>query len=185
MSSLAAAIVALHLAPARAAERRVTLSTDQQIVVAAAIDDTFPRPRNLKAPIALCLDVRSADDPLDEAPPVPRRGAQGKKTRALDAGLAVIQGAPPELVARVFRPWRPVVSASSCHLDARQPFTLDDTRTPARLVTVRVSRAAVGALRIDWTGGTTEPQGGLQSRDCTASHGSRGWIVRCGGTWSE
>src|SRR4051812_45601951 len=122
MPSRTVAMVALLLAAASAsAARKVGLSTDQQLVVAAAIDDTFPRSRHLKTPLALCLDVQSADDPLDEVAPPPRRGGKGKKARALEPSLPGIHGAPPELVARVFRPWRVVVSAATCRLDPRQP----------------------------------------------------------------
>src|SRR5262249_51979841 len=133
-----------------------------------------------------CLDVRIMDDSLEEPPAPPPRAAKGKKARALEAAAPIFRGAPPELVARLSRPWRVVASAAACRLDAGQTFTPDDARTPARLVTVRLgAHVATGALRIDWTGGTTQSPGGVNSRDCTALHSPRGWTVRCGGTWSE
>jgi hypothetical protein len=189
MSSLTAAIVALLLVsgPAGTPRSNLPLTPDQQLVVAAAIEDTFPRPRHLEAPIVLCLDVQLQEDPIADLVPPPS-GAKGKKKK--DKGPEVppsaFRGAPPELLARASRKWRVVVSAPTCRLDPRQAYTLDDARTLARLVVVRLgAHLATGDLRIDWTGGTSAPPGAVQSRDCHAAHGPRGWTVRCGGTWSE
>jgi hypothetical protein len=189
MSSRTAAVVALLFAPgsAGAEPAKMSLTPDQQIVAAAAVDDAFPRPRHLESAIVLCLDVRAADDPRQElAPPPPPRHEKHKRPRAPDPPPSAIRGAPPELLARLTRPWRPVVSAQSCRLDPRQAYTLEDGRTLARLVTVRVGTPSpVGALRVEWAGGTSAPPSGVQSRDCTATRGPRGWTVRCGGTWSD
>jgi hypothetical protein len=187
MSSLTAAIVALLLlsGPAGTPRSNLPLTPDQQIVVSAAIEDTFPRPRHLEAPIVLCLDVQLAEDPIEDLVPPPR-GAKGKKQKSPEPPPTAFRGAPPELLARVSRKWRIVVSAPTCRLDPRRPYTLDDARTLARLVTVRLgAHIATGALRIDWAGGGDAPPSSVQSRDCTATHGPRGWTVRCGGTWSE
>jgi hypothetical protein len=186
MWSRAAFSVALLLAPtmADAGQKVPPLTPDQLIVVAAVVEDTFPRSRHLKEPVVLCLDVRVADDPLEDlAPP---RAPKRKKDRASAPVPPAIRGAPPELLARLARPWRAVASADLCRLDPRFPFTLDDARTPARLVTIRLGAyLATGALRIDWTGGTTDRPSFVSSRDCSATHDRRGWSVRCGGTWTE
>lgn len=178
-------VVLAASAIAGARPKIVPLTADQQTVVAKVLDDAFPLRRHGGAPLVLCLDVRVSDDPLEDA--TPARDGKRKKGRAPEAELPVIRGAPAELVARVSRPWRLVSSALACRLDPREAYTLDDAqRTPARLVTVRLTaHVATGALRVDWTGGTATPPGAVSSRDCTATHGPRGWAVRCGGTWSE
>jgi hypothetical protein len=187
MSSRTAAVVALLLAPALAGAEQTLppLTPDQVIVAAAAVEDTFPRPRHPTAPTVLCLDVRLSDDAVEAASPPPRE-TKRKKGRASEPPAPVFRGAPPELLARLARPWRRVASADSCRLNPRQPYTLDDARTPARLVTIRLGASvAQGSLRIDWAGGTEGPPGLVSSRDCSATHDRRGWNVRCGGTWTE
>ena len=185
---VAVALVDAGRAAARKPPKAPPPNADQQEVVAAVVEDVFKRPRRAPFSLALCLDVR-VGPPLDEdapAAPPPRRGAKKKKQAAPDPlPFLVVQGAPPELVARLARPWRVVSSASDCHLDPRAPITLGDgARTPAQLVTVHLQRdVAVGTFSIDWTaGGDTTA---TSSRDCTAARGPRGWTVQCGGTWVE
>jgi hypothetical protein len=166
-------------------------NTDQQLVVARIVDETFPRPKRDPVTLALCLDVRigpalDVDDEMKPAIEPPRRGAK-KRARKPEAPLPDlrVQGAPAELVERLARPWRLVASASSCRLDPRQPFALPDERhTPAQLVTVHLAPdVAVGTIKIDWTD-SHDPTSGA-SRDCTAARGTRGWEIHCGGTWFQ
>jgi hypothetical protein len=197
------AALGLAAASAQAKPRAATagpapLTPDQGAVVAALVDETFPRARD-GAPLVLCLDVQLApeegDDPTDGAVddgasavrPArhPRRRVRAKRPSKPEAPeTPLVRGAPAELIATLGRPWRTVVSAATCRLDARAPIALNDARhTPARLVTVRLSPGpAPGPARVDWTDASTAPE---SSRDCTATRGPRGWSVRCGGTWSQ
>lgn len=167
------------------------LTPDQQRVVAAVVNDTFPRPR-VAAPLALCLDVQilaATDETGDEAPE-PRAKKHGRKRAPPEPKLPALRGAPPELVEQLTRPWRAVASALACSTDPRKPLTLGDAqKTPARLVTVHVSAtAAAGTLRIDWTSGQPDDPiapTATSSRDCTATNPGNGWTVHCGGTWFQ
>lgn len=165
------------------------LTPDQQLVIVEVVNDAFPLPRRegTPLPLALCLDVQIGADPLEaEAPPTPvRRGASPPRTP--EPKPPILRGAPSELVRRLTRPWRTVVSALDCRLDPRQPFTLSDARqTPAQLVTVHVSAyVAAGAVKIDWTDVPSNGFDAKNSRDCTATRRPRGWAVRCGGTWAQ
>jgi hypothetical protein len=184
--------------PRAAAAGPAPLTPDQRTVVAALVDETFPHPRD-GAPLVLCLDVQltpeEGDDPTDGAVDNgasavhssrrPRRRVRAKRPPKPEVPeTPLVRGAPAELVATLGRPWRTVVSAAACRLDARAPFALSDARhTPARLVTVRLSPGpAPGPARVDWTDASTAPE---SSRDCTAKRDPRGWTVRCGGTWSQ
>jgi hypothetical protein len=205
---LAAALCLAALAPARAraqphsqastktstktrkpASQPVSLNSDQLSVVAASINDTFPRPRHEPLTLALCLDVQIATVIDEDAPPPPppprRRGARKRAPEPEVPPQPIVRGAPPELVAGLARPWRVVASALSCRLDPSRPIALADERhTPAQLVTVHLAPdVAVGPLKIDWTDGH-DPTA-ANSRDCTAARGPRGWSVRCGGTWFQ
>src|SRR4051812_43642520 len=99
MSSLTAAIVALLLASAPAGTPRsdLPLTPDQELVVSAAIEDTFPRPRHLVAPIVLCLDVQLSDEPIEDLLPPPR-AAKRKKDKRPEPPPSAFRGAPPELL---------------------------------------------------------------------------------------
>ncbi len=175
---------------------RQALTPDQQLVVAAVVNDTFPRPR-AAAPLALCLDVQilAATDEADEVPtPTPRaKKHDRRRTTPVEPKLPklpALRGAPPELVEGLTRPWRVVASALACSTDPRKPLTLGDAqKTPARLVTVHVAAtAAAGALRIDWTTGQIDDPSApaaTSSRDCTATNPGNGWTVHCGGTWFQ
>jgi hypothetical protein len=207
---LAAALCLAALAPARAlaqphpktstttstttstktrkpASQPAPLSSDQLSVVAASINDTFPRPRHEPLTLALCLDVQiaTAVDEDAPAPPPRRRGARKRAPEPEVPPQPIVRGAPPELLAGLARPWRVVASALSCRLDPRQPIALADERhTPAQLVTVHLAPdVAAGPLTIDWRNGH-DPTA-ANSRDCTAARGPRGWTVRCGGTWFQ
>ncbi len=162
-------------------------NADQQEVIAQIVNDTFRRPRVSPLTFALCLDVQiEAAFDEDEAPPPPPRHGRRKPAPLPEVpSLPVVRGAPPELVAALARPWRVVVSALSCRLDPRAPFTVNDAaHSPAQLVTVHLSPdVASGTVKIDWTSGH-DPTGG-SSRDCTATRASRGWSVQCGGTWFQ
>jgi hypothetical protein len=173
------------------------LTPDQQLVVAAVVNDTFPRPR-AAAPLALCLDVQilgATDDADDDAAAPPSRAKKHGRKRApsvkpMPPPLPRLRGAPAELVERLTRPWRAVASALACSTDPRKPLTLGDAqKTPARLVTVHVAAtAAAGTLKIDWTSGPTDDPSGpgaTSSRDCTAASTGNGWTVHCGGTWFQ
>jgi hypothetical protein len=177
------AAASAHAKPARLAP----LTVDQETVVAAIVHETFPQPRGAGAPLVLCLDVQLTDDaPVDERPA--RRRGRGRKDAPLLAPTPVIRGASQELVARLERPWRTVVSAAACRLDPLQPFTLGDaTRTPARLVTVHLAPGATQTTtaRIDWTSAGPQASAASSSRDCSATSGPRGWTIDCGGTWSQ
>jgi hypothetical protein len=163
-------------------------SADEQAVVAAVVADTFPRPRREPFNLALCLDVRTGE-PYDEAEtkpvtPPPRTGRKRARAHEPPPSAPHVRGAPPELVARLQRPWRVVASALACQLDPRKPIALDDERhTPAQLVTVSLGDVAAGSVRIDWTDGPDSTA--TRSRDCTASRGRSGWSVSCGGTWAQ
>jgi hypothetical protein len=165
------------------------LTPDQRLVVAAVVNDTFPRPR-AAAPLALCLDVQilaATDEAGDEAP-APRAKKPGRKRAPpVEAPPSPLRGAPPELVEQLTRPWRVVTSALACSTDPRKPLTLGDAqKTPARLVTVHVAAtAAAGALKIDWTSGQPDDPTATSSRDCTATNPGNGWTVHCGGTWFQ
>jgi hypothetical protein len=169
------------------------LTPDQQLVVAAVVNDTFPRPR-AAAPLALCLDVQilgATDEVGDDEAPKPRAKKHSRK-RAIPVEptlpkLPSLRGAPPELVERLTRPWRAVASALACSTDPRKPLTLGDAqKTPARLVTVHVAAtAAAGSLKIDWTSGQPDDATATSSRDCTATNPGNGWTVHCGGTWFQ
>jgi len=171
------------------------LTPDQQMVVVAVVNDTFPRPRDA-ASFALCLDVQimaatddAGDD--DEAAPAPRPKKHGRKratpVKPTLSPLPPLRGAPPELVERLARPWRAVASALTCSTDPKKPLTLGDAKkTPARLVTVHLAAtAAAGALKIDWTSGQADDPAATSSRDCTAANTANGWTVHCGGTWFQ
>jgi hypothetical protein len=196
--AVGALLVALAAAPAtgwarkpvRAAKAPPTPNADQQEVVAAIVNDSFPRPKREPLTLALCLDVRieAAVDEDAAPPPAPRRGAAKKRVRPRTPEAPptpIVQGAPADLVTRVARPWRVVSSALACHLDPRQPYALGDAaHTPAQLVTVHLAPdVASGTLRIDWAPGS-DPSGG-SSRDCTATRGPHGWNMHCGGTWFQ
>jgi hypothetical protein len=185
-------LVAAARAEARKPETKKApqaLTPDQQLVVAAVVNDTFRRPR-AAAPLALCLDVQilaATDEAGTDEPPAPRAKRHGRKRAAPELKLPALRGAPPELVARLTRPWRLVASALSCSTDPRKPLTLGDAqRTPARLVTVHVAAtAAAGTVKIDWTSGQPDDPTATSSRDCTATNPGNGWMVHCGGTWFQ
>jgi hypothetical protein len=167
-----------------------TLTPAQQIVVAAVINDTFPLPRPSDGPLVLCLDIQLSDLTLDGEPPPepsPKRGPARGEAKAQGPKPPVIRGAPPELIERVSRPWRTVVSALACQLDPRRPLTLNhEKHTLAQLVTVRMTaHVAAGAVKIDWTSPGSSNTAATSGRDCTATRGPRGWSVRCGGTWTQ
>jgi hypothetical protein len=165
---------------------RQALTPDQQLVVAAVVNDTFPRPR-AAAPLALCLDVQilAATDEMGDEAPEPRAKKYGRKHAT--PIVPSLRGAPPELVEHLTRPWRAVASALACSTDPRKPLTLGDAqKTPARLVTVHVAAtAAAGTLKIDWTSGQVDDPAATSSRDCTATNPGNGWTVHCGGTWFQ
>ncbi|HEX4403201.1 MAG TPA: hypothetical protein VH560_00120 [Polyangia bacterium] len=188
----------LLLAATRAEARKTrkappqALTPDQQLVVAAAVDDTFPRPRAAAA-LALCLDVQilaatdeAGDDDVPTPTPRAKKHDRGRATRT-EPKPPRLRGAPPELVEQLTRPWRAVASAVACSTDPRKPLTLGDAqKTPARLVTVHVAAtAAAGTLKIDWTSGQPDDPDATSSRDCTAANKGNGWTVRCGGTWFQ
>ena len=160
-------------------------NADQQEVVAAIVNDTFPRPRREPFRFALCLDVQIApafDE--DAAPPPPAR--RGRRAPAPEAPPPpILRGAPAELVAGLARPWRVVASALACRLDPRQPYTLNDAaHTAAQLVTVHLApEVSSGTVRVEWT--DSHDPTATSSRDCTAAHTPRGWSVHCGGTWFQ
>jgi hypothetical protein len=192
-----ACLVALAAAPAGARKPAKPKpppppTADQQAVVAQIVNDTFPRPKRAPLTLALCLDLQFApalpedDDNVPVIDTAPRRGRKkGRKPEPPPPPVFSIQGAPPELVERLVRPWRLVASASACRLDPRQPYALNDEHhTAAQLVTVHlVPEVATGTIKIDWTDGHDPTTGA--SRDCTAARGPRGWDVRCGGTWFQ
>jgi hypothetical protein len=169
----------------------LALTPDQQEVIVEVVNDTFRLQRSQAAMLVLCLDVQLSDIPLDEIPPPPPpppRGGRGHgRAPPPKPELPIIRGVPQDLAERLTRPWRKVVSASSCSLDPSLPFTLTDTpQTPARLVTIRMaSHVATGALKVEWTGTSALAPHATSSRDCTATRAPRGWNVRCGGTWFE
>jgi len=178
-----------HAKPRARPARVAPLTVDQETVVAAIVHETFTQPRGSGAPLVLCLDVQLTDDaPVDERPawPAPKRG-RGRKAATPVGTPPAIRGASQELVARLERPWRTVVSATACRLDPLHPFTLRDaTRTPARLVTVRLAPGPTPtSARIDWTGAGPQASAASSSRDCSATGGPRGWTIDCGGTWSQ
>jgi hypothetical protein len=165
-------------------------NADQQTVVAQIFNDTFPRPKREPFTLALCLDVQIAPLVDEDAAPLfalPRRdtGKRPRKPEPPPPPVFRVQGAPPELIERLVRPWRLVASASACRLDPRQPIALNDEHhTAAQLVTVHlVPDVAVGSIRIEWTD-SHDPTAG-SSRDCTVARGPRGWDVHCGGTWFQ
>jgi hypothetical protein len=194
---VAAALCLAVLAPAGSDARKPAKAVqapppnaDQQLVVARIVDETFPRPKHEPFTLALCLDVQIAPAADEDAPPafaLAKRDAKkrGRATKTALPPLPILRGAPPELVARLARPWRLVASASSCRLDPRQPIALpDQPHTTAQLVTVHLAPdVAVGTIKIDWTDGHDLTAGA--SRDCTAARGPRGWDVHCGGTWFQ
>ena len=187
-SRAAAALLGVVLGAPAAGARRApeTLTPDQVIVVAAAVHDSFPLPRRGDGPMVLCLDVRLSDLALDAEPPPEPTRRRGRAPAKAATPEPTISGAPPELVARLARPWRTVVSALSCRLDPRQPLTLNDDRTLAQLVTVHMTaHVAAGPIKIDWTSPGSSSPVALTSRDCAATRGPRGWSVRCGGTWTQ
>jgi hypothetical protein len=198
LSALGVALCAATDAEARKPKKASpALTPDQQMVVAAVVNDTFPRARDA-APLALCLDVQilaatdeAGDDDAAAPAPRPKKHARArgpvKSKRSLPSPSPALRGAPPELVERLARPWRAVVSALTCSTDPRKPLTLGDAKsTPARLVTVHLAAtAAAGTLKIDWTSGQADDPAATSSRDCTATNTANGWTVRCGGTWFQ
>jgi hypothetical protein len=158
-------------------------------VIVEVVNDTFRLQKNQATLLVLCLDVQLSDLPLDEilAPPKPRGAAARGRAQPPKPQLPIIRGVPQDLTVRLTRPWRKVVSASTCRLDPRQPFALTDApQTPAQLVTVRMAaHVATGALKVEWTGASTQDPHAMSSRDCSATRGPRGWNVHCGGTWFE
>src|SRR5262245_22241530 len=96
---LAAALVfGTALVPSTAVPRSgpVTLTPDQQLVVAAVVEDTFRFPRRRPAHV-LCLDVQLAEAALAPEPaPEPPRGRGRKRARAAEPEPPAIWGAPPE-----------------------------------------------------------------------------------------
>jgi hypothetical protein len=197
-SILVAAVAGLAtLAGARADARKAkpkpppAPNADQQLVVAQVVNDTFPRPKGEALTLALCLDVQIGPADDEEAPPAPPPKHRGprKHPAVPDSEVfrpAVVNGAPPELVARLSRPWRLVASAQACRLDPRQPIALPDGRhTAAQLVTVHLGPdVAGGPVKIDWTD-ASDALGASSSRDCTATRAPRGWAIRCGGIWYQ
>jgi hypothetical protein len=194
---VAAAAFLATLAGARADARKArpkpppAPNADQQLVVAQIVNETFPRPRRDGPTLALCLDVQIATPDDEAAPPpsAPKRRGPHKRPTVPDSEVfraPVVNGAPPELVARLSRPWRLVASAQACHLDPNRPIALPDERhTAAQLVTVHIAPdVAGGPVKIDWTG-ASDPLGASSSRDCTATRAPTGWAVRCGGTWYQ
>jgi hypothetical protein len=205
-AAFAFVLLAAPFAVAKPQARPAPLTPDQQTVVAAIVHETFPKPRPGNTPLALCLDVQVTDAEPDETPgeefPQPRARGHvrrgGKPARATKRPtkqstkrstpppdpVPTTRGAPPELVEQVNRPWRAVVSATACHLDPLQPYTLNDAgHTPAQLVTVRLAPGpAPTTARIDWTASASAAS---RSRDCTTAHDAHGWTVHCGGTWSQ
>jgi hypothetical protein len=178
--------IALAAAPALARKPKVAppLTADQQEVVAQLIADAFPRPKRAPLTLALCLDVQVGPATDEDATPPPAK--RGRATHRSPAQPErPVRGAPPELIARVARPWRLVSSAATCRLDASHPISLpDEHHTPAQLVTVHLAAdAAEGSVSIDWTPGPgSKPS---QSRDCMVKRTPRGLAVTCGGTWFE
>jgi hypothetical protein len=179
-----------------------SLTLDQQTVLAQVVNDTFRSSRAQPGPFTLCLDVQTTDvSPDDEPPPEPEAASKLKsksksrhpfarpRPHAPPPPLPVVRGAPPELLARLTRPWRTVVSATTCRLDPRQPFTLGDAKhTPAQLVTLRLlAQVATGTIRVEWTGASATDPHASSSRDCTSARatGPSAWAVTCGGTWYE
>ena len=165
-------------------------SADQQLVVAQIVNETFPRPRREPLTLALCLDVQIVDAVDEDTVPLFELPHRREKKRAHAAKPAIpplpaVHGAPAELVERLARPWRLVASASSCHLDPRQPIALPDAqRTAAQLVTVHLAPdVAAGTIKIDWT--DSHDPTSSSSRDCTAARASTGWTIHCGGTWYQ
>jgi hypothetical protein len=198
LSALAVQICAATDAEARKPKKAPqTLTPDQQMVVAAVVNDTFPRPRDA-TPLALCVDVQilaatdeAGDD--DANAPAPRPKKHGRARPPVESKPSPLspspplRGAPPDLVERLARPWRAVASALKCSTDPRKPLTLGDAKkTRARLVTVHLAAAAAaGALKIDWTSGQADDPAATSSRDCTAANTPNGWTVHCGGTWFQ
>ncbi|HVZ73854.1 MAG TPA: hypothetical protein VHJ20_15850 [Polyangia bacterium] len=179
-------LVALTMGPARARAKVPALTPDQIEVVAAVVDDVFHRPRLGAPPLALCLDVETSGPMLDDEalpPPAKRHGRRPPPRKPAPAPR--LAGAPPELVARVARPWRVVSSALACRDAANAPLTFGDaTHTPAQLVTVHLSPGtAAGSLGVEWTEVAAIDREATSSRTCTAAQGPRGWAVTCGGTW--
>jgi hypothetical protein len=170
---------------ARRPKAAPALTADQQEVVAQLVADAFPRPKREPLTLALCLDVQLGPAMPDEDT-LPRPAKRGRPMHTSPSRPErPVRGVPPELVARLVRPWRLVSSAATCHLDASHPIALADERhTPAQLVTVHLpTDVAVGTVSIDWTPGPgSKPS---QSRDCMAKRTPRGWTVTCGGTWFE
>ena len=182
-----AALASAHAEARKAARPKAPPppNADQQIVVTEIVNQTFPRPKREPLTLALCLDVQigpAFDE--DAVPPLtPRRGARKRAPAPVPPPVPIVRGAPPELVARLARPWRLVASASACRLDPRHPIALDDAQhTAAQLVTVHLAPdVSVGTIKIDWTDGH-DPTA-TASRDCTAARDPRGLTVHCGGTW--
>jgi hypothetical protein len=191
---VAICVVALLAPPARARPRPVRpvvlaaplLSADQMEVITDIVNDTFPRPKHDALALALCLDVQlgpAGDEGAALPRPLPRRDA--RKRGAREPLAPSVRGAPPDLVARLARPWRLVASALACRLDPSMPIAIGDARqTHAQLVTVHLPPdVAVGSIKIDWTDGHDAVA--ASSRDCTATRTARGFRVTCGGTWFQ
>jgi hypothetical protein len=189
---LAALVSAPALArkPAKAAKAPPPPTADQQAIIAEVVEDTFRRPKREPFTFTLCLDVQIDEASDDEEAAAPagagrRRAASRVPEMERAPPIVHVRGAPPELVARLARPWRVVASALSCRFDSRRPLTLGDERhTAAQLVTVHLAPGVAGGpVKIDWTNGGD--LAAANSRDCTASRGPRGFTVRCGGTWFQ
>jgi hypothetical protein len=196
-AAFAFVLLVAPLALAKPRPRPAPLTPDQQTVVAAIVHEVFPKPRAGHEPLVLCLDVQiidaDTDEALDEELSQPRTRAHvrhGKPARATKRTtpppppVPTIRGAPRELVDQLSRPWRTVLSATACHVEALQPYTLNDARhTPAQLVTARLAPGPTPTgARIDWT---TSSAAASHSRDCTAARDAHGWTVHGGGTWSQ
>jgi hypothetical protein len=180
------ATASAHRAPPRPAPPGLT--PDQEAVVVEVVNDTFRPAHSRPLPLVLCLDVQLTELAPDEPPPrasAPARFPHRSRRPPKPPPPPTIRGVSDDVIDRLTRPWRRVVSASACQLDP--PFTLKDpARTPAQLVTVRMqAKVAAGPLTIEWTGVSAADQRAISSRTCVAATGPRGWSATCAGTWFE